>query len=251
MSSTPRVTRREHEFEPQPGLPEALPAGERLLWQGAPAWRRVARHVFHWNKLAFYFALLIAWRVGGQIADGAAGVQALVGALPAATLFALGLALVAGMAWLTARTTAYTLTDRRVVMRVGIVLTVTYNLPLTRIDAAHLRPLGAGRGDIALALKPDVRIAWLHLWPHVRPWRLVRTQPMLRSLPDAERVARLLGDAWAAANAQPSARAMGGGAAPIAAAPGAPRTVPAAAASSRGSTPVPDASRIASALATR
>lgn len=257
MSSTPRVTRREHEFEPQHGLPEQLPAGERLLWQGAPAWRRVARHALHWNKLALYFALLIVWRLGSQIADGAGFGQALVAALPAATLFAIGLALVAGLAWLTARTTAYTLTDRRVVMRVGIVLTVTYNLPLTRVDAAHLRPLGAGHGDIALALKPDVRIAWLHLWPHVRPWRLVRTQPMLRGLPDAERVARLLGDAWAMANAQPAAQAVAVAAAPTAATPGTARAgsaspaLPAAPVASRGAAAMPDAGRIAPALAGR
>jgi hypothetical protein len=252
MSSTPRMTRREHEFEPQHGLPEPLPAGERLLWQGAPAWRRVARHAFHWNKLALYFALLIAWRVGSQIADGAGWVQALAAALPAATLFAIGLALVAAMAWLTAHATAYTLTDRRVVMRVGIVLTVTYNLPLTRIDAAHLRPLGSGVGDIALALKPDVRIAWLHLWPHVRPWRLVRTQPMLRALPDAECVARLLGDAWAAANAQtvsqPVAPALAGAAASSGSTPGGPRP---ATALPRSGAALPEAGCIAPALAGR
>ncbi len=32
----------EHEFEPIPGLPERLPAGERMLWQGRP-WRALAR----------------------------------------------------------------------------------------------------------------------------------------------------------------------------------------------------------------
>ena len=26
----------EHEFEAEPGLPEQLPAGERVLWQGQP-----------------------------------------------------------------------------------------------------------------------------------------------------------------------------------------------------------------------
>jgi hypothetical protein len=254
MSSTPRVTRREHEFEPQYGLPEQLPAGERLLWQGMPAWRRVARHAFHWNKLAFYFGLLLAWRIASQTSDGAGFTQALAAAVPAAALFAVGLALVAGMAWLTAHTTAYTVTTQRVVMRVGIVLTVSYNLPLRRIDAAHLRPLGAGCGDIALALKPDVRIAWLHLWPHVRPWQLMRTQPMLRCLPGAERVARLLGDAWAAANAQsvapPVAQSTAPAGAPAIATSVVPHAVPAAM-SPRGVAVPPEAGRITPALAGR
>ena len=39
----------EHDDEPQNGLPEALPAGERLLWQGSPDWRVLARHGFHFN----------------------------------------------------------------------------------------------------------------------------------------------------------------------------------------------------------
>ena len=29
----------EHEFEAQPGLPEKLPRGEVILWQGAPNWK--------------------------------------------------------------------------------------------------------------------------------------------------------------------------------------------------------------------
>ena len=34
----------EHEFEPQHGLPEPLPCGERIVWQGGPlCWRRAAR----------------------------------------------------------------------------------------------------------------------------------------------------------------------------------------------------------------
>ena len=44
------------------------------------------------------------------------------------------------MAWLSARNTVYTITDRRVVMRIGIVLTLTFNLPFKRIAAAGLQP---------------------------------------------------------------------------------------------------------------
>ena len=50
---------REHEFEAQYGLPEKLPEGERILWQGAPDWQVIARRVFHVNKVAIYFALML------------------------------------------------------------------------------------------------------------------------------------------------------------------------------------------------
>lgn len=188
---------QEHEFEAAPGLPEALPPGERLLWQGAPDWRILAVESLHVRKVAIYFAVLLAWRVASATADGSGLLQALAGAatvLPIA-LFALGL--LAGFAWLVARTTAYTLTDRRVVMRVGVVLSVTFNLPFKAIEAAALRQRGDGHGDITLTLSGPDRIAYLHLWPHVRPWQLRRTQPMLRALPQARGVAQQFADALA------------------------------------------------------
>ena len=189
-------------FEPELGLPERLPAGEHKLWQGSPDWRWLARHVFHWNKLALYFGLILLWRAGLQWHAGAPTREVLDALLRLAPLFALALGLLALVAWLSARTTVYTLTDRRVVMRVGIVLTVTYNLTLRSVDAAHVRGRPDGRGDIALALKPGTRIAYLHLWPHARPWHLVNTQPMLRGLPDVQHTAELLSHAWSQVNRQ-------------------------------------------------
>ena len=52
----------EHEFEPQFGLPERLPAGERILWQGSPDFRALARNAFHLRKLALYFSVLLVAR---------------------------------------------------------------------------------------------------------------------------------------------------------------------------------------------
>ncbi|MBL8347012.1 MAG: PH domain-containing protein [Rubrivivax sp.] len=192
--------RREHEYEPEPGLPEALPAGERVLWQGAPAAAWMARKVFHLPVVVAYFALLLGWQAATAWHDGGtllAVRQALAGSL---LLVSLALGLLGLIAWLSARTTLYTLTDKRIVMRVGIVLTVTYNLPLRCIDAANVHRLGAHHGDLALVLRGDTRIAYAHLWPHVRPWRLQRTQPMLRCLPDVDGVAAKVAAAWSAAN---------------------------------------------------
>ncbi len=189
----------EHEFEAEHGLPEPLPRGERLLWQGAPVFASMVERVFHARTLAAYFALILLARAvtvaaqGGSAAD--AGIAALW-LLPAA-LLALGNVVL--LAWLTCRTTVYTITDRRVVMRVGIVLTVTFNMPSARIASAAIQRGKGPAGDIALALTGPDRIAYLHLWPHVRPWRLKKTEPMLRSVADAAAVGRILSDAWSQA----------------------------------------------------
>ena len=62
----------EYETEPVRGLPERLPAGETILWQGAPRWGALARRAFHVRKIALYFAILLAWLVYADIADGIA-----------------------------------------------------------------------------------------------------------------------------------------------------------------------------------
>ena len=187
----------EHDDEAEPGLPAPLPAGERLLWRGAPDWRLLARHGFYWRWFALYFCVLIVWRAAATLLDGGPVASALATTLWTVPLAALVLGFIAGLAWLVARNTVYTLTDRRIVMRVGIVLTVTFNLPLRRMDAARLHGLPNGAGDVALVLHTDDRIGYLHLWPHVRPWHFNRTEPMLCALPDGAQVATLLGDALA------------------------------------------------------
>ena len=188
----------EHELEPQYGLPERLPADERILWQGSPDAKVLARSAFHLRKLVLYFAVLIALQAAHVAADGAAVADVLLAMVWPAGLSALGLLGVWMLAWLTARTAVYTVTDRRVVMRIGIVLTLTFNLPLRTIESAGMRQGPDGHGDIVLALKGPDHIAWLHLWPHARPWHLARTQPMLRAVPRVGEVAALLQRAWSA-----------------------------------------------------
>ncbi|MCE2688480.1 MAG: photosynthetic complex putative assembly protein PuhB [Betaproteobacteria bacterium] len=188
----------EHELEPQYGLPERLPATEKILWQGSPDARALARSAFHLRKLALYFAALMALQAANVAADGASVADVLLALVWPAGLSALALLGVWTLAWLTARTAVYTVTDRRVVMRIGIVLTLTFNLPLRTIESAAMRQGSGGHGDIVLALKGPDHIAWLHLWPHARPWHLTRTQPMLRALPQVADVAALLQRAWSA-----------------------------------------------------
>lgn len=190
----------EHEFEAQHGLPETLPAGERILWQGSPHWRSLAVGAFHLRKLAIYFAVLLLLRMTFAMTDGASLADAVLSAgilLPLA-IFALGI--VTLLAWMSARTAVYTITNKRVVMRIGVVLSVTFNLPFARIESAALKLFADGTGDLPLVLAGRDRIAYLHMWPHARPWRIARPEPMLRSVPDAARVADLLSAAMGAAN---------------------------------------------------
>jgi Bacterial PH domain len=189
----------EHELEPQYGLPERLPAGERILWQGSPDLLGVALRVFHLRKVAIYFGLMLAWRVGSLVNEGASLFNALLGSAVPVFLALMALAALAGLAFMTARTTVYTLTNKRVVMRIGIVLTLALNVPLRIVASAALRKPGSGKegaGDIVMQLSGKDHMAWLNLWPHVRPWRLAQPEPMLRAVPNAAFVAQLLTQAW-------------------------------------------------------
>jgi hypothetical protein len=196
----------EHEFEPQHGLPERLPADERILWQGSPDFGAMARRVFHIRKVAFYFAFLLVAHAANLLWSGSSGMQTLMSLRWLFPLALFGVASVAMLAWMTAKTTVYTLTDKRIVMRVGIVLTVTFNLPLKTLTSAGLLRYDSnasdGFGDITLALGSQDRIAWLQLWPSVRPWRFTKPEPMLRAIANAQAVSDQLSAAWSAVKGQ-------------------------------------------------
>ena len=189
---------KEHDFEPVRGLPGTLPAGERLIWQGSPRWTRLACEAFHIRAVAAYFAAMLAWRTAGAIEAGVEPSRALAETLAVAPLAAAGVGLLAGLAWLTARTTVYTLTSRRIVLRFGVALTKAINLPFAIVDSGALKTFADGSGDVAVTLKAPNKLALLHIWPHARPWRVTTPQPTLRAVPEAARVARLLAGAMEA-----------------------------------------------------
>ncbi len=192
----------EHGFEPVRGLPERLPPGETLVWQGAPDWRAFARHAIHLHWVAAYFLVLAAWRAGIMLADGSSAAEAAIGALWLVLLGIVPVALLALYALLVARTSVYTLTSKRLVLRVGVALPFTVNLPFSAIESAGLRVNSDGSGDITLGLAKPHRVAWLMIWPHTRPWRLRDPEPMLRALPEAASVAQMLSRALAATAGQ-------------------------------------------------
>ena len=183
----------EYEIEPVKGLPGYLPKGESIVWQGSPDWRTLARGVFHTRLVAAWFVLVAA-------AAFFAGGTGLLGAVVTLSVAAMGLALLAALAWSQARSTVYTLTEKRIVMRFGVALPKCVNLPLSLISSADLKPAGHGHCDIALKTQGRFPLGWLQMWPHVRPWKVAEPQPMLRAVPEslAARLADML------ANANPS-----------------------------------------------
>lgn len=176
----------EYDHEPVRGLPAVLPPDEHIIWQGAPAWSALLASALHVKLVAGYFGVIIAWAVGVGDWGTAGGVAVLALAV---------LALLAAFAWGVSRTTVYTLTNKRLVLRIGVALNKCINLPLAELESANMKPLAGGHGHIVFALKGMPRLGYLMLWPHVRSLRIVRPQPMLRAIPDAASVAAKLLDA--------------------------------------------------------
>jgi Bacterial PH domain len=190
----------EHEFEPVRGLPGELPKGETMLWQGAPDWWSLAQRAFHVRTVAVYFGLLMAWRGGSAAMGGADTVGALQAALGLAPVAVAALGLLAGLAWLTARTTVYTITTKRIVLRFGFALPKAINIPFTIIESATLKTNSDGSGDLGVTLTKPNKAAYLLIWPHARPWKVTRPQPSLRAIPNASAVAVQLMHALKAAH---------------------------------------------------
>ena len=181
-------------FEPVRGLPEALPEGEHILWQGSPAPLRLARDALGLTWVAGYFAVLTVWRVGVSSTYVSFG-EALAHGIPFIVVGMLSCLLIFGLAYMQARSAVYTLTNKRVAMRIGAALTMTLNLPYTQIGNAGLDVKKSGHGSLAFELIGDTRFSYLMTWPHVKPWQMSKTQPSFRSIADVAKVAEIFSDA--------------------------------------------------------
>jgi hypothetical protein len=198
------VTVREHDYEPVRGLPGRLPPGEEILWQGAPDWRALTRRAFHADKVALYFAILLAWQAATVVYQGRPTADIAAAALWLVPMGAVAAGLLTLFAWLNARMTVYTITNRRVVVKFGVALPMTVNLPFALVHDVQMKAYRDGSGDLALVLGGDERVSYVHLWPHVRRWHFAKPQPMLRVVPGVRGVAEILGEALASfAHARP------------------------------------------------
>ncbi|GFE49442.1 hypothetical protein So717_11950 [Roseobacter cerasinus] len=182
------------EIEPVEGLPEKPPEGEQILWQGRPDWWRLSIEALSLKWVAGYFLLLAAWQFISVVDLMPLG-RAIGAAVPFLLLGLVVCGLLIAVAYVQARATMYTVTDARVVMRIGAALTVTLNLPYTQVGNAMLDLRKGGTGTIALETLGETRLSYLVCWPHIRPWHMRQAQPALRCIPEAERVAHLLAEA--------------------------------------------------------
>ena len=173
----------EYDHEPVRGLPGALPGDEQIIWQSAPDWQHLAKAALHIRLSAAYFVAIVLWALSRSDLNTAVAV---------AVLGSVVIGLFTLFAWGVGRTTVYTLTNKRVVLRIGVALNKCINLPLSEIATANLKMLPDGHGNIVLNLKGMPRLGYIMLWPHARSLRFVRPQPMLRAIPDARNVAALL-----------------------------------------------------------
>lgn len=158
---------------------------ETVLWKGRPSLGMLARTAFHTRTLGLYMAALIVIALATGRND-AAMVTAGLGLALIALLYLL--------AWFSARSTLYILTDVRLIMRIGMAIETRINIPLKQIKAAHYRARGKDHGDIAFELNGERMLGHVLLWPHVRPWRYAHPQPMLRAVPDAAGLARMIAE---------------------------------------------------------
>ena len=182
-------------------LPSDIPAGEHILWHGRPEWVSLTRRAFRADFVAAYFVAMTVWNVAsiwhdaGALAGAAAGARTLTAGVCAIALLAL-------LAWFSARTTLYVITTRRLVLKVGIALPIFFNIPYSQIASASMRSYTDGTGDIPVALSAGQRIAYLQLWPHARPFRVKKPEPAMRSVRNAAVVAETLAKALLAASGQ-------------------------------------------------
>ena len=180
----------EHDNEPIRGLPGLLPPGETILWQGSPDWRVLARTAFHTGAVAGYFGVLaVVALVGGST----------IGVAMTLAAGAVGVGLLHLIAFGTAKTTIYTITNRRIVLRFGMALPKCINLPLPLVGSLDLRARARGTGDLLMQLNGKQRLGYIAIWPHAQGWHFGTPRPMLRAVPDIARVGMIAARATRAA----------------------------------------------------
>ena len=180
--------------EPINGLPELPPRGEVILWQGRPNWFRLTVESLNLWWVVAYFAVLTAWRFITVI-DVLSFERTIIMTLPFVIMTLIVVLLLMLVGFIQARATVYTITNRRVAMRIGAALTVTLNIPYTQIENAAVSVGKASCGNIALETKGDSKFSYLVLWPHVRSWKISKPEPTLRAIPDVQSVAQILAKA--------------------------------------------------------
>jgi hypothetical protein len=184
----------EYEGEPIEGLPEVLPEGESLIWQGRPTVGAMLKRVFFVPQLAAYFGLLIGGHTIYRLTESVPVAQVLGTLVWQSGLAATVLLLLIWLARAYAKSILYTLTTSRLVIRSGVALPMMVNIPIEQIISADLRVHRDGTGDIVLSASADRQLYWVLLWPNVSAWYSRPVRPCLRGLSDPDFAASAFAD---------------------------------------------------------
>ena len=174
------------------GVEMPLPEGERVLWQGNPSRNALALHAFHARKIAIYFWVLIVLTAFFSQGEPQPMKFFTTSALWLAIGGAMATAFALTVSMLSSRTSLYAITERRVVMKIGIALPVVLNIPLNIIDGVGVKKRTDGSGDLSLKLANKSRVAYAVLWPHARAWHVRYPEPLLRGIANVDAVGDLL-----------------------------------------------------------
>ncbi len=167
-----------------------LPAGERVMWSGAPDRRALARYFLRerWvlGFVLFSFALGAAEAL--QHTEGA--MPRLIGVATLSTVMLLvAIVSIRVFAWQLARSSKYVITNRRVYFNIGIVMRADANIPFSSVEGVDLRRRSDGSADLMITLTDAQEIPWLLLFPHMT-WRGTRRgRPTFRSLREPQAAA--------------------------------------------------------------
>ncbi len=184
-------------------LPADIPPGERVLWFGRPEPTSLWRRAYRADWVGAWFIVMTLW----NFATSDSPFAGLVSALRTLGLGASALAILGLLAWASARTTLYVVTEQRLVVKTGIALPLFINVPYKQILSANVSAYGDGTGIVTVGLTNEQRIPYLVLWPSARPLRFARPEPALRCIPRAAEVGATLGRALAKAAGQAPAPA--------------------------------------------
>jgi Bacterial PH domain len=164
-----------------------LPAGEQVLWSGAPDQRSLARYFL--RERWFLAFVVLSFSLGAaealQYADGA-GARVLGVATLSAIMALIAIVSIRVLAWQIARSSKYVITNRRMYFNIGIVMRADANIPFSDVDGVDLRRRSNGSGDLMITLTGSQEIPWLLLFPHMT-WRGSRRgRPTFRALRDSQ-----------------------------------------------------------------
>lgn len=186
------------DFEPIRGVPAKLPDGEKILWQGEPYWLTLAMDVFHIRLIAIYFAAIAVWRIADGFYVNQQSAEILFSVLWVLPWAFAAIGILSLIAVFYAKTTVYTITNKRVIIRTGVAFSKAINIPFAKIASAWCKTYRAGTGDIPLTLSGNDKFSYIVLWPCARPWKFSKPEPMIRAIKNATEAANVLAEALAA-----------------------------------------------------